>query len=579
MLSSSAGHRVDTLPNQVVREVLSAIRLIDACDEGGAIAAAGPRIDAARSRGDLAERIVLDVDVDDRGAGALRPASTTCHGRLVCADVPATTSSVAARASAAHGIEVEPRLVVALVEPQHVRPRHPAAPRADQQRASRRRGPRRRFASRGTASGIGQRSRTQSRGARMSEMSPWIGYVCASGLPARRCSPSTFWVTSANRSPSACVAARRARACAAFGSAARHTPRRYRYQAHTSHGIRGTPRASRAPAGGIRARRRSSSLPCRGTSGSALGGHARARERDDVTRAVERGLAQAARTLARRQCYTFRHGSPASRARALPRAPGRATRTRPSSGRSRRRPGTSPVRRASRSRSRRRRRPAADHRGETLRATQPDFRTTSARPWQIPTLVAEAAPRHASRHHRRRRHREVRAPDPEGLEPVLFLTRRGEVIVAAVDPKDPFPPLSRAGRPLHRAGDQMPRVAPVSQARDHATPGRDAVGRGCDQHRRAAPAAARNRAACAEPRGQGARDPAERVAGVDLAQWVEPARRRRAIGERVDRERPDVAERGERRSARPRPRREPCALGGSAPAAPRSMPRKPPRGR
>jgi hypothetical protein len=54
-------------------------------------------------------------------------------------------------------------------------------------------------------------------------------------------------------------------------------------------------------------------------------------------------------------------------------------------------------------------------------------------------------------------------PTPEGLEPVLFLTRRGEVIVAALDPKDPFPKFHGQGGRLHRAGDSMPRVASVAK--------------------------------------------------------------------------------------------------------------------
>ena len=142
-----------------------------------------------------------------------------------------------------------------------------AAARADQQRAlgpgtvvalgERRRPP----------SGIGQRSGVQSAAQRMSEMSPWIGNVCASGLPARRCRPSTFWVTSAKRSRQRRARAARAR-WAAFGLGARGTPRGGRGTRPTPPTASPrTPRASRAPAGGTRARRRSSSPPCRGTSG------------------------------------------------------------------------------------------------------------------------------------------------------------------------------------------------------------------------------------------------------------------------------------------------------------------------
>jgi hypothetical protein len=100
----------------------------------------------------------------------------------------------------------------------------------------------------------------------------------------------------------------------------------------------------------------------------------------------------------------------------------------------------------------------------TLNAAKPDYADDERKAWRIQTLVSEAAPPGT-----------VEAtspmgvsvtfthPTPEGLEPVLFLTRRGEVIVAAVDPKDPFPRYHGQGGRLHRAGDQMPRVAPVSK--------------------------------------------------------------------------------------------------------------------
>jgi hypothetical protein len=45
---------------------------------------------------------------------------------------------------------------------------------------------------------------------------------------------------------------------------------------------------------------------------------------------------------------------------------------------------------------------------------------------------------------------------------VLFLTRRGEVIASAVDPKNSFPDYHGRGGRLHRAGDTMLQVAPVS---------------------------------------------------------------------------------------------------------------------
>ncbi|HSK05144.1 MAG TPA: hypothetical protein VK932_28035 [Kofleriaceae bacterium] len=101
---------------------------------------------------------------------------------------------------------------------------------------------------------------------------------------------------------------------------------------------------------------------------------------------------------------------------------------------------------------------------DTLRGVPPDYADDERKAWKILSLVAEAGPPGV-----------VEAtspagvsvkfahPTPDGLEPVLFLTRRGEVIVAALDPKDPFPRYHGQGGRLHRAGDQMPRVAPVSK--------------------------------------------------------------------------------------------------------------------
>ena len=100
----------------------------------------------------------------------------------------------------------------------------------------------------------------------------------------------------------------------------------------------------------------------------------------------------------------------------------------------------------------------------TLQGVPPDYADDERKAWKIPTLVGEAGPPGV-----------VEAtspagvsvrfshPTPDGLEPVLFLTRRGEVIVAAVDPKDPFPRYHGQGGRLHRAGDQMPRIGPVSK--------------------------------------------------------------------------------------------------------------------
>jgi hypothetical protein len=101
----------------------------------------------------------------------------------------------------------------------------------------------------------------------------------------------------------------------------------------------------------------------------------------------------------------------------------------------------------------------------TLREAKPDFSDEERKAWLIPTLVPDAAPTGTT----------VEAvapggfsvkfahPTADGLEPVLFLTRRGEVIVAALDPKDPFPRWHTQGGRVKRPGDTMPRVMPVSR--------------------------------------------------------------------------------------------------------------------
>jgi hypothetical protein len=101
---------------------------------------------------------------------------------------------------------------------------------------------------------------------------------------------------------------------------------------------------------------------------------------------------------------------------------------------------------------------------EMLKSTKPDFVDDDHRAWRLPILLGPNPPGST-----------VEAvspigvsvkftlPLPDNYEPVLFLSRRGEVIVAAVDPKDPFPKFHGQGSRLRRPGDSMPRVAPVTR--------------------------------------------------------------------------------------------------------------------
>jgi len=102
---------------------------------------------------------------------------------------------------------------------------------------------------------------------------------------------------------------------------------------------------------------------------------------------------------------------------------------------------------------------------QTLTSAKPDFEDAERTAWLIPTLVPEAAPHGSTVEAVSTTGVSVKfeRPSPAGLEPVLFLTRRGEVIVSAIDPKDPFPRYHGQGGRLHRAGDSLPRVVPVAR--------------------------------------------------------------------------------------------------------------------
>jgi len=100
----------------------------------------------------------------------------------------------------------------------------------------------------------------------------------------------------------------------------------------------------------------------------------------------------------------------------------------------------------------------------TLEGAKPDFADAERKAWRIASLVADATPAGSVEASSptgfsvRFQH-----PTPQGLEPVLYLTRRGEVIVAALDPKDPFANFHGQGGRLQRPGDSMPHVKPVAR--------------------------------------------------------------------------------------------------------------------
>jgi hypothetical protein len=108
---------------------------------------------------------------------------------------------------------------------------------------------------------------------------------------------------------------------------------------------------------------------------------------------------------------------------------------------------------------------------DTLRTAKPDFADEERKAWRIATLVAGAGqPGSVEASSPTGISIKFQHPTPHGLEPVLFLTRRGEVIVAALDPKDPFPGHHGQGGRLKRPGDSLPHVKPVAKLDIKRTP-------------------------------------------------------------------------------------------------------------
>jgi hypothetical protein len=103
--------------------------------------------------------------------------------------------------------------------------------------------------------------------------------------------------------------------------------------------------------------------------------------------------------------------------------------------------------------------------GAQLRAAKPDFADAERSAWMLTKLVPAAAPPGSSLEAVGPAGISVTFPRPipNNLEPVLFLTRRGDVNVEAVDPADPFPRFHGNGGRLHRVGDSIPHVEKVTR--------------------------------------------------------------------------------------------------------------------
>lgn len=106
----------------------------------------------------------------------------------------------------------------------------------------------------------------------------------------------------------------------------------------------------------------------------------------------------------------------------------------------------------------------------TLEAVKPDFADAERRAWRLTRIVPsftgdavlEAVGRDGVSITMRR---PASADEPQ---PVLFFTRRGEVVATQVRPEDPFPQFHGQGGRLRRPGDTTPRVSPVVTVRVHS---------------------------------------------------------------------------------------------------------------
>jgi hypothetical protein len=102
---------------------------------------------------------------------------------------------------------------------------------------------------------------------------------------------------------------------------------------------------------------------------------------------------------------------------------------------------------------------------ERLRGETPDFTSPEHRAWRLTRLVPALDQPGAAIEARGPTGVSVRLDRPAdaaAMQPVLFLTRRGDVVVALVDPVDPFPDYHGQGGRLRRPGDPLPRLSPVT---------------------------------------------------------------------------------------------------------------------
>ncbi|MCE9579983.1 MAG: hypothetical protein K8W52_43100 [Deltaproteobacteria bacterium] len=99
-----------------------------------------------------------------------------------------------------------------------------------------------------------------------------------------------------------------------------------------------------------------------------------------------------------------------------------------------------------------------------LQAIHPDFADEEHQAWRLGTLVPAFERDGATIEARGPSGVSLRLDHPasaQAPQPVLFLTRRGDVAVSLVDPANPFPDYHGQGGRLKRGGDPMPKLSPV----------------------------------------------------------------------------------------------------------------------